>query len=429
MPNEASDGGFDVQKAIKSIDAYSNSTGIGSLIIDTKGCKLYESCKNSSLCQLCAQIHSAQSSRSSCETVHLYGSYQAERFGGMYIYFCPAGLTYWASPISTREGKQGAFIGGPVLMMDPEEFLIEDFMSKSGMFNTEVAKIRNYINQVPVTQPGKVNDLAQLLFIVASSISSDSASKHDDNRKYHEIQSHISEWVHHIKNTDSREIRAVNYPFDKEKELLSKIALGDKPGSQRVLNEILGYVFFSSGQNFEIIKARILELTVLLSRAAVEGGADTLEIFGLNYKYLTDIHQLKTIEDLTFWLSKIMARFTDCVFNLADIRHKDIIYKAVDYIKRNYQVRVTLEDVANHVYLNPSYFSKIFKSEMKCNFVSYVNKIRINVSKNLLLDISIPLADVSGLVGFEDQSYFTKVFKKSTGITPGKFREFGGHHI
>jgi len=426
MLNEPSDSEFDLQKAIKSIDVYCSSTGVGSVIIDSRGCKLYESCKNSSLCQICAENHATQSNIISCEIVHLYGSYQAERFGGKYIYFCPAGLVYWASPISNKEEKQGALIGGPVLMMDPEEFLIEDFMSKSGMLNSEAKKVRDHINRVPIIQPNKVNDLAELLFIVASNISNDTTSKHNVQREYHEVQSHISEWVHYVKNLDYSGTQKINYPFEKEKELLSKIALGDKPGSQKVLNEILGYLFFSSGRDFEIIKARILELVVLLSRAAVEGGADTLEIFGLNYKYLSDIHQLKTVEDLTFWLSKIMARFTDCVFNLADIRHKDTIYKAVDYIKRNYQARITLEDVANHVYLNPSYFSKIFKSEMKYNFVSYVNKIRINVSKNLLLDISIPLANVSGLVGFEDQSYFTKVFKKSTGITPGKFRESRG---
>jgi YesN/AraC family two-component response regulator len=132
------------------------------------------------------------------------------------------------------------------------------------------------------------------------------------------------------------------------------------------------------------------------------------------------------VEDLTFWLSKIMTRFTDCVFNLADIRHKDIIYKAVNYVQRNYMKRVSLEEVARSVYLNSSYFSKIFKNEMKCTFVSYVNKIRINASKNLLLDISIPLTDVSSLVGFEDQSYFTKVFKKAIGVTPGKFRKSRG---
>lgn len=204
------------------------------------------------------------------------------------------------------------------------------------------------------------------------------------------------------------------------------IANGDRPESQRILNEILGYVFFSSGKDFSIIKSRVLELVVLLSRAAVEGGADSAEIFGLNDNYINEINNFKTVEDLTYWLSKIMARFTDCVFDLADIRHKDTIFKAFDYIRKNYMLPITLEDVSKYVYLNPSYFSRIFKNEMKCTFVFYVNKIRINAGKRLLADTSLPLTDISSMVGFEDQSYFTKVFKKITGVTPGRFRELRG---
>ncbi len=64
---------------------------------------------------------------------------------------------------------------------------------------------------------------------------------------------------------------------------------------------------------------------------------------------------------------------------------------------------------------------------MKCNFNSYLNKVRIERSKSLLLSDKIRLIDVSGLVGFEDQSYFSNVFKRITGVTPGKFRESHGN--
>jgi YesN/AraC family two-component response regulator len=121
-----------------------------------------------------------------------------------------------------------------------------------------------------------------------------------------------------------------------------------------------------------------------------------------------------------------MARFTDCVFNLTNVKHIDVIYKAVDYIKRNYMKKIALEEVASNVNLSTTYFSAVFKDEMKCNFNSYVNKIRIEMSKKLLSDNTIPLVDVANLVGYEDQSYFTKVFRNQTGISPGKFRERRG---
>jgi two-component system response regulator YesN len=417
--------GFELEKVKRGLHAYSRSTGIESYLIDSKGNYLYNSCSSNDLCQFCGKIRSNTNKKPNCADVHLYGSYQAERFGGKYVYFCPMGLVHWASPITVNNVIQGVLVGGPISMVEPEQFLLDDLIRKNGIHDADLLQIKKYAGEVPVILPEVVDNLSELLYIVALSFS-DKAAKYEDQRQYNQIQDHISESVHQMKLFQDSKQEQVNYPFEKEKELLTKIALGDKAASQKILNEILGYVFFSSGKDFEIVKARILELVVLLSRAAVEGGADSSEIFGLNYKYLSEIHNLKTVEELTFWLSKIMARFTDCVFNLVDIRHKDTIYKAVDFIKRNYMERITLEEVAHIVYLNPSYFSKIFNNEMKCTFISYVNKIRINAGKNLLLDISIPLTDVSSLVGFEDQSYFTKVFKKATGVTPGKFRESRG---
>lgn len=123
-----------------------------------------------------------------------------------------------------------------------------------------------------------------------------------------------------------------------------------------------------------------------------------------------------------------MIRFTDCVFNLKDIKHVDVIYKAVNYIKENHMNKITLEEVASHVYLSPSYFSKIFKDDMKCNFNTYVNQVRVERSKQLLLNEDINLVDISNMVGYEDQSYFSKVFKKMVGVTPGKYRSSRGQH-
>ena len=87
---------------------------------------------------------------------------------------------------------------------------------------------------------------------------------------------------------------------------------------------------------------------------------------------------------------------------------------------------INLEKVAKAVNLSPSYFSKVFKEEMKCNFSTYLNVLRVEESKKLLLDKKLPLVEVAGRVGFQDQSYFTKVFKKLMNTSPGEFRKSRG---
>ncbi|MGE4284689.1 MAG: PocR ligand-binding domain-containing protein [Clostridia bacterium] len=426
--NKRDDVGFDLDRAIGCVETYSHTVGVGCFIIDTYGDTLYHTEKNKNFCDLCQKMQKKASEQNTCENVHLYGSYQAERFGGKYIFFCPMGLVHWASPVSVDGMMRGAILGGPALMVDPEEFLIEEIFKKNNIDLASVEEFDQYISEIPIIQPEKVNSASETLFIFAAYISDIQPSLYLHDRENLEQQSDISEYIHYIKTMGGDDSKIQGYPLEKERELLSLISMGDKTGSQKVLNEIFGHIFFSTGGNFDIIKARVLELIVLLSRAALEGGADVEQIFGLNYRYLTEIHGFRTVEDLTYWLSKIMIRFTDCVFNLKDVKHVDVIYKAVDYVKRNYMRKITLEEVAAHVYLSSSYFSKIFKDEMECNFSTYLNQVRIEISKKLLLDDVIPLVDISNLAGFEDQSYFSKVFKKITKVSPGKYRESRGQY-
>lgn len=417
---------FDLNTAKKYSDVYSRSTSISCMIIDENGDTVYTSSCEYNECTFCKRVRQILDRQLSCSNVHLYGSYQAERFGGSYIFFCPLGLVHWASPISINGMMKGAFIGGPVQMVNPDDFLIDEIIGTHNINKADLKELRKYIERIPVIQPEKVNSLAEMLFLTAAYVSDVEPSKYIEEREYLGHQSDISEYIYYIKSMGGNRNGTDNYPMEKEKELLYLISIGNKKGSQKLLNEILGYVFFSTGGNFEIIKARVLELIVLLSRAAVEGGADVEQIFGLNYKYLSRVHKFNTLEELTYWLSKIMVRFTDCVFNLTDVKHVDVIYKSVNYIKHNLMNKVTLEDVASHVHLSPSYFSKLFKKEMKCNFNTYLNRLRIETSRKLLDDDTLSIVDVANLVGYEDQSYFSKVFKKITGISPGKYRESRG---
>lgn len=72
--------------------------------------------------------------------------------------------------------------------------------------------------------------------------------------------------------------------------------------------------------------------------------------------------------------------------------------------------------------MSKSYISKIFREEMQCSITDYINKIRIMKSKSFLMDRSLSIDDIAAMTGFTDKSYFTKVFKKIIGISPGKYR-------
>lgn len=103
--------------------------------------------------------------------------------------------------------------------------------------------------------------------------------------------------------------------------------------------------------------------------------------------------------------------------------YSSVIRGVLDYMDRHYHEKITLSDAAKAVYVNPSYLSRIFNREVRTSFNAYLNKCRIEKSKELLADRNINIVEVCLLVGFENQSYYNKVFKKLEGKTPSEYRK------
>lgn len=361
-----------------------------------------------------------------CENAHLLGCYQAERLGGRHIFFCPLGLTHWISPILYQGRVVGALLGGPVNMVDPEDLLLEETARKNGIHPDFIVDLGRQMQKVIRRSTSQVHSLSEMLYRVAGSLSDESFTVLEADYRAGAFKSQLWEQIHFLKTYSYANDSVLAYPIEKEQQLLARIENGDKAGSQQILNEILGHVFFSSSGNLQIMQARVVELVVLLSRAAIRGGADPEQIFGLNDTYLNKISSFRSIDEIAYWLSGILARFTDHVFCLSHIKHTDVIYRTVHFVRKNYMKKITLEETAALVFLSPAYFSRIFKEEMNLNFNVYVNQVRVEAARKLLINEDIGLADVATRSGFDTQSYFSKVFKRMAGVTPGQYRESRG---
>lgn len=337
---------------------------------------------------------------------HLYGAYQAERWDGKYIYHCPRGLTFLATPVMIPgAAMEYCFITGPIIMVNFEDPLwYGDLTDLEGL------------EQVPRMTTIQTRSFGEMIHAMAGYIAC-SAPVPDVDSGYH------AEMLHMMYDLSARVPEDKSYPMENERQLQKLIRTGDKEGSQKLLNELLGYIYFASGANFDRIKSRVHELLVIMSRATIEGGADADEIIFLSDNYVKEIQNFTSIEALSRWLSAVVHKYISCVFDFKDIKHRDIIYKVSQYVKAHLHEKLTLDEVAEHVYLSRSYLSRIIKEELGCTFTEYVNRLRIDRSKIYLMDAGRSLAEIAAAVGFEEQSYFNRVFKKATGVSPGKFRE------
>lgn len=95
---------------------------------------------------------------------------------------------------------------------------------------------------------------------------------------------------------------------------------------------------------------------------------------------------------------------------------------SLDYIHQNYHIPMTLDDLAKHAYVSTFYLSRLFKKELGKNFIDYLNELRINKAKELLIESDLKTYEIAEKVGITDPHYFSRLFKKHTGISPTEYR-------
>lgn len=118
----------------------------------------------------------------------------------------------------------------------------------------------------------------------------------------------------------------------------------------------------------------------------------------------------------------LIARIQETDNNAAAIDYADLIVKkAKVYLEENYARDISLEQIAQHVFLSPSYFSRFYKERTGKNFTEALAEIRVRASLELLDRHECSIAETGARVGYPNAKYFTRVFKHLVGITPSEY--------
>ncbi|OYO59714.1 hypothetical protein CG709_17890 [Lachnotalea glycerini] len=92
------------------------------------------------------------------------------------------------------------------------------------------------------------------------------------------------------------------------------------------------------------------------------------------------------------------------------------------FIKMHYIEEISTQDVAEAMNYSNAYFCKLFKQSFDKSFTTYLTEYRVEKAKQLLIDITINVKEISDKVGYKDSNYFAKVFKRVVGVTPSEYR-------
>ncbi len=132
------------------------------------------------------------------------------------------------------------------------------------------------------------------------------------------------------------------------------------------------------------------------------------------------IGEADSLAQLKLWLIRYLQTLASMTAAGAGIRQE--VVEACQYVGMHLHRRISLEEVAEHLFLNSSYFSRLFKKETGENFIEYVTRMKIGKAKEMLDQTGDSVGKICETLGYDNQSYFIKIFKAHTGLTPVEYR-------
>lgn len=201
-----------------------------------------------------------------------------------------------------------------------------------------------------------------------------------------------------------------NVEKSKIDSLISQIKLGDKYESVSYYNTLI------ENQDLDAVKKLSKSVYVALKDSLDSQELDKLDI---NTRYMNTLTDKNTYINYT---KKMLIKVTEHFAGMF-ARNYDALIIAKEYVQQHYAEDISLVEVANHVSLSPSYFSKRFKKDNNINFIDYLIDVRIQRAKVLLISSRYRINEICKMCGFNSLNHFYKTFKDVTGYTAQQFRD------
>lgn len=161
----------------------------------------------------------------------------------------------------------------------------------------------------------------------------------------------------------------------------------------------------------------------LCSRAAIEGGVSPASIYRISGYYINKCDETNDPAYMLHYRNRAIEELAGRVKEVLNKpRGSGYVEQCRDYIRKHYRDKVYLEDIADSLGLSPSYLSRLFKKQTGICLQDAVNEERVYRAGNLLLYSDYSLTEIAHYVGFPNQSYLGKIFKKYKKMTPMAYR-------
>ncbi|WP_431804119.1 helix-turn-helix domain-containing protein [Halobacillus andaensis] len=337
--------------------------------------------------------------------------FQLQLFSNLYYQY------FFFYPIKNKMGSF-TYIGiGPYLMQEVGKFHVRKMLVLNGMDFSYEAETVDYFSKLPIVNTKVLDSVERLLTtLLPGKSEGQSIGQMPTEEEWEDYRSFKS---NHLNAKFSRHLLELNENFNRYFKQGDSKALKEYQKLRRSSLFPLG-----NGNELRSAKNNIITLISKLTRIAIEEGIAKDEAFSLHDFY---INFLESKEDKNE-LAHLELTVVQAYLNVMKQRNQTsvvspLVHRAKNYIFQNLTDDINLKVIAEELHVNPNYLSSVFNKDTGTSITKYINAHRVKEAKELLTNTQYSLMEISILLGYNSQSYFTRVFKKHEGISPKDFRQ------
>lgn len=172
------------------------------------------------------------------------------------------------------------------------------------------------------------------------------------------------------------------------------------------------------------LKYHFIITAAIITRLCVENGMEMEQAYRLSDFYIAKLDDIHTAKEISSLHDQMVLDFTGKMrFLQKNLGTTKPVTMCIEYIYTHIKERITIEDLAKHTGLSPSYLSRLFILEIGTSISIFIREKKIEKAQNLLKFSDYSLIEIANYLSFSSQSHFTQLFKKYNGMTPKKYRD------
>jgi two-component system response regulator YesN len=411
----ALDDGIDPRRVMRLGTEYRATAGLPLVLVDSEGREIWRLGN----CPVCARLSGSARRDTLCRDYRRRAVEESFRWGEPYISTCPLGVVTFAVPLSRRRKLSAGLLSGFSIFPQMEPDMAEEVLSRARRLGVRLDRAERSRIAFKVVPSESLRRSGSLLFDLAAAYGiSDTETITESREKSHQ-QFTIANYLEEARAGKQDLLTSL---ASMQNEIIDKVVLGDVTGSREIINRFLGVIFLESGMNFDLLKVRLLELIVIISRAAIGKGISADGLLGPRYSYLTEINAATGFDDLFWKVTKALENFTRAVSEERGRSGLAHMTRMKDFLSRSFPAKVAARDVAAAAGLSVSRALHLFRKECGVSLSAYIARQRIDYAIYLMKNTDRSIADIASECGFFDQSHFTKTFRALEGTPPLRYR-------